>query len=128
MYYTVHLQYFVFEHDKILLTKRLSRYFTIYPVAGLNPVLTGTSSASAMNAFNDFSFFEFRFRDSADAHRAEVRVSGLDATKATQVLVTLKKINSANLNFSFSKITLTLLKNYFNFDLQHSQVSETANF
>jgi hypothetical protein len=56
-----------------------------------NPVLTGTSSASAMNAFNDFSFFEFCFGDSADAHRAEFRVSGLDAAEATQILSTLKK-------------------------------------
>jgi hypothetical protein len=44
-----------------------------------------------MNAFNNFSFFEFRFGDSADAHRAEVRVSGLDAAEATQILLTLKK-------------------------------------
>ncbi len=90
------------------------------------PVLTGTSSASAMNAFNNFSFFEFCFGDSADAHRAEVRVSGLDAAEATQILITLK--NQQFFNLSFSKITLTLLNKYFNFDLQHSQVSETANF
>jgi hypothetical protein len=29
---------------------------------------------------------------------------------------------------SFSKIWIILLNKYFNFDLQHSQVSETANF
>lgn len=50
-------------------------------------LLTGASSAAAMNALDDLSLLQLRFRDSADAVGSEVGVARLDASQAAEILV-----------------------------------------
>ena len=56
--------------------------------------LAWTTSAAAVDALHDLPFFKLRLRDAADAHRAEVGVTGLNTTQATKVLVPLWKNES----------------------------------
>ena len=47
----------------------------------------GTASASTVDTFDDFPLLQFVFRDPADAVRAEVRVTCLDAAQTADILV-----------------------------------------
>jgi len=50
---------------------------------------SGTSAASAMNAFHHFAFFKLALRHSTNAVRLKVGVPSLDTTKAAQILIAL---------------------------------------
>ena len=50
-------------------------------------LLTGTTAASTMYTFHDFTFLKFRFWDSADAVGSEIGVTRLNASQATQIFI-----------------------------------------
>jgi hypothetical protein len=127
MYYTVHLQYLVFEHDKIRLTKRSSRYFSIYPVAGLESGFNRNILCICNECIQRFFLLPVLFWGLGRCTSCRSSCLGSGCSGGNTDSPNPKKISNF-FNLSFSKIWIILLNKYFNFDLQHSQVSETANF